>query len=533
MPTDTDLSRTIHHLVPGSAQLHRLLRGLIVLLSGFFLVLFLYTALQRMRYPFELEWIESGMLMSVRHIAQGHGLYVAPSLDFVPFLYAPLYLYVAAAVAKVTGLSYATLRLVSTVASLGSCALVFGFIFTETRRGLAAIAGAGLFLACYPLVEGFYDIGRVDSLFVFFLLLALFWLRRGHPMLSALAWVLCFQTKQSILPVALVLLCADWQHPRRILAGLATFATLLGGSMAWINHATHGWYIFYLFHIAGGFGIVWREALLFFPDDVLAPMGIALLLCVAAWVFSGASLRSGAASFYMTVTVTLFGAIGYVAAHAGAAVNAYIPVYAWISILFGVALDRLLMRFEDEPRTALATTVVLAAMVVQLAMFTYNPGRFLPPRAVREARQRFIDQVRALPGDVYIFSHTYDAVLAGKQPHAENGAIGAVIFAPANPVSTALRKEFEEAVQGHRYSAIVVDGSISSDQTSANRDHFADYGFLNAYPYALSAESEDDRFLTSQPRWILLPCASALGIVSTAGRADSSLRAGHCSDAKP
>jgi 4-amino-4-deoxy-L-arabinose transferase-like glycosyltransferase len=506
-----------------------MLRGLVVLLSGFFLLLFLYTALRRMRYPFELEWIESGILMSVRHIAQGHGLYVAPSLDFVPFLYAPLYLYLAAAVAKFTGLSYATLRLVSTVAMLGSCALISGFIFTETRRGLAAIAGAGLFLACYPLVEGFYDIGRVDSLFVFFLLLALLLLRRGHPILSALAWVLCFQTKQSVLPVAIVLLCADWQHPRRILAGLATFIAVLGASMASINYATHGWYVFYLFHIAGGFGIVWREALLFFPNDIVAPLGMSLLLCFAAWAFTGIDLRGSAASFYATVTVVLLGAIGYVAAHAGAAVNAYIPVYAWISILFGVAFDRLLSRFERRSgRAALATTVVLAAVVAQLAMFIYNPGRYLPPPAVREARQRFIDQVRALPGDVYVFSHTYDAVLAGKQPHAENGAIGAVMFAPANPASTALRKEFDEAVQSHRYSAIVVDGAISS-----NHDHFTDYGFLKAYPYALSAESEEDRFLTSQPRWILLPCATAQSIVSSAGREDSSLRAGECSATKP
>ena len=96
MPTDTDLSSTRSHAIFRPAQMHTMLRGLIILLSGFFLVLFLYTALRRMRYPFELEWIESGILMSVRHIVQGRGLYVAPSLDFVPFLYAPLYLYVAA-----------------------------------------------------------------------------------------------------------------------------------------------------------------------------------------------------------------------------------------------------------------------------------------------------------------------------------------------------------------------------------------------------------------------------------------------------
>ena len=226
------------------------------------------------------------------------------------------------------------------------------------------------------------------------------------------------------------------------------------------------------------------------------------------------------------MTVVLFGAIGYVAAHAGAAVNAYIPVYAWTSIIFGVALDRLLTHLErscDDSRAALATTVVLAAAAVQLTMFIYNPGRYLPPLAVREARQRFLDQVRSVPGDVYIFSHSYDAVLAGKQPHAESESIGAVFYAPANDIAPKLHKEFDEALLSHRYTAIFVDGSIAS-----NQDHFLDYGFLKSYPYALSAVSEPDRFLTSQPTWILIPCSSASQITAVAAVSETSIRLNQC-----
>ena len=80
-----------------SPRLQSLLRVFIGILSLAFLLLFLYTALRRMRYPFELEWIESGVLVSVRRIAQGRGLYGAPSINFVPFLYSPLYLYLVAA----------------------------------------------------------------------------------------------------------------------------------------------------------------------------------------------------------------------------------------------------------------------------------------------------------------------------------------------------------------------------------------------------------------------------------------------------
>jgi Glycosyltransferase family 87 len=504
-----------------SPLLHRLLRGLTVLLSAFFLLLFLYTALRRMHYPFELEWIESGVLISVRRIAHGEGLYVAPSIDFVPYLYAPLYLYIAAAVTKLTGIGYTALRLVSTLSTLGSTLLIYFFVLVETRRRFAAIAAAGLFLACYPLVEAFYDFGRVDSLFVFFMLLALFLSRRDRPVLAALVWILCFQTKQTILPIAIVLLCVDWQHPRRIVIGLGTFLVALGSTILWINHATHGWYSFYLFHIAGGFPIVWRQALLFFPNDVLAPLGITLVLALVAWAFTGVHPRSSVASFYAIVTVVLFGAIGYVAAHRGAAVNSYIPLYAWCAVLFGVALHRVLEHLEKstDARAAVATTIVLSAAAVQLIAFLYNPGRYLPTPAVRQARQRFIDQLRALPGDVYVVDHNFDAVLAGKQPHAEGESVGTVLFMPHSEIAASLRAQFDSALRSHRYSAIIVDGSLSDDP----------YGFQDFYPFALSAESEGGRFSTSQPTWILLPCSTVATIAPALIESDTSVQAEKCS----
>jgi len=504
-----------------SPRLQSLLRVFIGILSLAFLLLFLYTALRRMRYPFELEWIESGVLVSVRRIAQGRGLYGAPSINFVPFLYSPLYLYLVAALTKLIGISYTAPRLVSTLSTLGSSLLIFTFVQMETRRRLAAAAAAGLFLACYPLVEAFYDIGRVDSLFVFFILLALFLTRRNQPVLAALAWVLCFQTKQTILPIAIVLLCVDWKHPRRILLGLGIFTAVLGSSIVWINHATHGWYTFYLFHIASGFPIVWRQAVLFLPNDICAPFAIVLVICLAACAFTRIDLRTSKTSFYLIVTIAMYGAIEFVAAHRGAAVNSYIPLYIWTAILFGILLDRLLTHLErsTDPRATLAVTVVLSATALQLAMFLYNPGRYIPSAKVREARQSFVDQIRSLPGDVYVVDHNYDAVLAGKQPHAEGESIGTVLFMPSSTVATSLLADFNQALQTHRYSAIVVDGQLDDDP----------YHFQDEYPFAVSAESEDVRYLTSQPTWILFPCQTAEVIAPTVERADSSIRPGKCS----
>ena len=50
----------------------------------------------RIDYPFDLEWIEGGLLDHAVRIQSGQPLYQAPDVDFVPSLYAPLYMRVAA-----------------------------------------------------------------------------------------------------------------------------------------------------------------------------------------------------------------------------------------------------------------------------------------------------------------------------------------------------------------------------------------------------------------------------------------------------
>ena len=38
----------------------------------------------RWNYPFDLEWMEGGMLVHVDRLRSGEGLYVPPSADFIP-----------------------------------------------------------------------------------------------------------------------------------------------------------------------------------------------------------------------------------------------------------------------------------------------------------------------------------------------------------------------------------------------------------------------------------------------------------------
>ena len=487
-----------------SPRAQRLLRLLIVVLSAFLLLLFLYAAVRRMRYPFEVEWIESGMLVSVLRIVHGQALYVRPTLDFVPYLYAPLYLYVVAAVTKLTGIGshgYAALRLVSTLSTLGCCGAIMALVRTETRRWLPAVAAAGMYVGSYSVLDSFFDIGRVDSLFVCLLVFALLLQRRGHPVVAALMWVLVFQTKQTVLPLAVFILAAEWQRPKRAIAAIATFLVATGASVLLLNRATHGWYSFYVFLVARGLALLPRQAALYWPQVVLEPAAVAWVVVAAALVLVGVRLRSRVTMFYLFVSVALYGGVWFVEAHRGASRNSVMPVYAWTAVLFGVSLARLLgwaeaARLELPQRQGMASVLILGAAVLQLMALIYNPGQYVPPTAAVVALNKMIAEIHAIPGDVYVSYHSYDAVMAGKQPHAETEALGAVIDAHTQ-VSAGLKDDVAAALAAHRYAAFVTDSRDPGDPP------------ISGYPLAISAPAMGSRYLTSQPQWFLLPCESA------------------------
>src|SRR6266702_1186108 len=121
------------------------------------------------------------MVEQVGRALHGQSLYPAPSIADVAYPYPPLYVWASAAVAHVTGLGYLPLRLVSIAASVASLVLLFAIVEGEAGA-LGGVVAAGLFAAAFRFTGGFYDVARVDSLFVALLLagtLAAFRARNG------------------------------------------------------------------------------------------------------------------------------------------------------------------------------------------------------------------------------------------------------------------------------------------------------------------------------------------------------------------
>ncbi len=245
---------------------------------------YLVVALARLNYPYDLEWMEGGTLEHVARVLGGRPLYVAPSLEFTPYIYAPLYYYVAAPSAYLFGLRLLPLRLVSFAASLGVFALIAALVHGRTRSRLGALVGAGLFAALFDRAGAFFDLARVDSLALFFALLGV-WLLLASERQDVAAGLLlaaaCF-TKQSMLLMAgPVVLARAWslRGPGRLRC-VAVFVGVAAGGTLLLHLRTHGWSTYYLFTLPASHLWVSGAWFRYWRDDLFKAVPVAMLALV-------------------------------------------------------------------------------------------------------------------------------------------------------------------------------------------------------------------------------------------------------------
>jgi hypothetical protein len=221
----------------------RAIRAACALLALAHLVLFGYLVARRLTYPFDLEWMEGGMLLHARRILDGRPLYGPPSVDFVPYLYTPLYPVVLALLGRVVGIGYVLGRVVS----LGSLAAALALGYRAARRAgadwVSAAAAMACVLAAFRFTGAWYDLVRNDELFLALGMGGVACALAGRAPLAAGLLVASYFSKQtgSALLVLGLIACAarGWRHALRY----AAVAGGLWGALVWAGQArTHGWF---------------------------------------------------------------------------------------------------------------------------------------------------------------------------------------------------------------------------------------------------------------------------------------------------
>ena len=277
---------------PRSARWRPRLELVLALLALVPIALFIVASLGRLAYNFPLEQLEGSMLLAAERVAHGQPIYIRPNFTFIPYMYAPAYYYVSGWAVRLLGPRFLALRLVSLLSTCASMAVIYLFVFldapgTRARRHLAALAGAALYVAAYPWTREWFDLGRLDAFYILLLLLALLSTRYLHPIIAAAVWTLAFLAKQTIFPVALVMLCVDWKRPRRLLLGVGSFLLMTAISSRLLDHATDGWFWFYAFTVPHANADLWlRPAVFYISSQLVAPFGVALLIIAMACVWT-------------------------------------------------------------------------------------------------------------------------------------------------------------------------------------------------------------------------------------------------------
>lgn len=485
------------------------LETLTVVLALIPIALFLAASLRRLCYPFPVEQLEGSMLLAAERVARGLPIYVRPNFSFIPYMYAPAYYYVAGWMVRLLGPSFLPLRLVSLLSACGSMAIIYLLILFDTpgskkRRHLAALVGAGLYAAAYPWTREWFDLGRLDSFYVLLLLLALLSTRRLHPVFAAVVWTLAFLAKQTIFPVALIMLCVDWKRPRRLLLGVGSFLLMTAVCTRLLDHATHGWFWFYAFTVPhANADLTLRSAVFYFPSQLIAPFGVALLIVGIAWAWTRPALGNAATRFYLLATGSLFGLCWFLLAHAGATSNTSMPAYAILAVVFGISFGRLDAFFALASHET-ARVFLLAAVAIPLISWVYNPHDAIPHRDLVASQQELIAWLRIFPGDVFLPSHPYEGVLAGKQWHPDNAALHDALRPKLDEVRQPVLAEIAAEVDQEKFDAIVLDETPAQTLSQQNwlpPDLNRRYPILGIVP----GSGVGDPF-GPHPVYFLLPC---------------------------
>jgi hypothetical protein len=454
------------------------LRALALAFGLAYVGVYLFLAVRRMSYPFELEWMEGGAVDHVRRILAGEPLYVAPSLDFVPYTYTPLYFYLSAVVSKLTGVGLFPLRLVSFLASIGSLALIAAIVRRRaggpTGGRTAPILAAALFAATFRASGAWFDIARVDSLFLVLILAAVAIQLRCVPgggtvgapaagrgrsrisdpalragIASGVFLALAFFTKQAGLfigiPIAVGAIVLD---QRMGIACVASAAVLIGGGILLLDRASGGWFTFYVFDLPRLHGIVRRMLLDFWTLDLGRRLLVGCIL--AGYLLAGRVLGRRERIYYALLAVGMIGGTYAIRVREGSYDNILMPAYALIALLAGIATP-----LAARPTRAF---LVYGAWVAQFALLIYNPIEQMPTTADARAGRALVARIAQVDGPVFIPCHGYLAAMAGKPTHAQMMALGDVLRCDRVDVRDRLNVEVSQAVREHRFGMIIQDG---------------------------------------------------------------------------
>ncbi len=457
------------------------------------ILLVLYLFVSRLSFPFELEWMEGGIMDHVRVLLAGQPLYQRPSLSFTPYIYTPFYYAVGAAFCLLFGTNFFALRLVSVVATVLSVLLIASFVQRESRDPLAVIIAAAWFLAAYGITGFWLDLARVDALFLFLLLTATWLAQFGKGSPSALAaglvLFLSFFTKQSgltfLFPLLALASCHGWKRP---LLSSASFALCFAVTVASMNRITNGWFTFYVFNVSGQHAMLWDRWRPLLFEFFLGPIVVPL-------VFACFALLRGRLERRKRLAYASFAAIALASSylsllHQDGFVNVLIPGYAGLCIVAGIGFARFRHIVSDSPLRQPLLSLSAVAWLIAFATLQYDYRCALPTPRDAAAGSAMLDSLREQTGPILMPGSGYLLSAAGhRQTSAHSMALADVFKTREAQPKQELLNLMLTSIREKRWASIILANSFSMFPPLIEQEVRRHYR-LNGSLYPVGAEND-------------------------------------------
>lgn len=462
-----------------SSRLERALgaAGSLAALGG--LVWLAVTLAGRVAFPWPLEWMEGSVLHHGLRLLSAEPVFAAPSARFVPYLYPPLGYLPFGLVGLGFGASLPAARGVSLLALAATLALL-GRAAARASGARAGLLAAGLYAWGFALSGAFYDLVRVDAIFLLLLAAGAERLAAGRVG-ACLVWLALsvFAKQHGLLFLGAASAWALWDAPRRHAPKVAGTWLGLAGALALAHFVSGGWFSTYVWVLARAQPVDWGRAADYLLRDLPGSLPL-LLVAAAAGLWQRRRAPQGVDALLLAGLAA--GALGF--AHQGGYDNARMPALALLALVSAPVLDTWLRRGSLAGRGATA-----AALAAQVALLCWWPPSLWP---APDAGRRFSALADALEecaggGPAVALDH---ALLTGV-PFLHAMELNDLLIARKSPLGAQALRELERELASPDAPAAIAVGAPLVEVQRALERHYHPCRQLPAPPFASGFQPPD------------------------------------------
>lgn len=441
------------------SQINFILKNIVFIEALLYIVSYLTIAILRIRYPYELEWMEGSSLNTIYRIREGLSIYTRPSIEYIPNIYPPLYYYIASLFSFIFGINLFSLRLVSFIASILCLVLIFIIVYRESREKYIAFIAAGLYAAVYKISGGWFDIARVDSLSVFLLLQHIYIIRysrlKHNHIVAGLIFTLCLFTKQSaIFFLPFILLYYLIFLKKNFLQFFFSFFLSTTVFFGIYDNVTNHWFSYSIFMPRNATFLI-SMFYSFWLNDLLKNL---MIVCPIVIIGVALCLLKKGKKEVLSYTL-MYGGFVFISwagrIKKGGEINDLIPVYAALCILYGVSISIIKKTFHNN-----GAILVSIVTLLQLTLLFYNPLDHVPTHEDKLFGDRLVQKIKKVNGPVLLPYSNYLTHYAGKHNNFHivglfelRGIFGGKITREGIEV----QKNMDKEVENHKFSMIILN----------------------------------------------------------------------------